>query len=45
MARALGDFELRQFGVIAVPDVYPLPNESGVIILGSDGLWDLVASL
>lgn len=42
--RAIGDHDLRPYGVVATPDVLELPRaaEQEFLALGSDGLWDVL---
>ena len=44
MTRALGDFHLKRYGLIATPSVQTLPppavGTTRAIVIGSDGLWD-----
>jgi serine/threonine protein phosphatase PrpC len=43
MVRAIGDFALRDSGVVALPTVsviYLNPEQNGRIVVASDGLWD-----
>ncbi|KAL5547519.1 hypothetical protein UlMin_002750 [Ulmus minor] len=46
MARAFGDFCLKDFGLISVPDVYyrHLTEKDEFIILASDGVWDVLSN-
>ncbi|KAJ4829297.1 hypothetical protein Tsubulata_000994 [Turnera subulata] len=46
MARAFGDFCLKDFGLISVPDVYyrRLTKRDEFIILASDGVWDVLSN-
>ncbi|KAF9683740.1 hypothetical protein SADUNF_Sadunf04G0045800 [Salix dunnii] len=46
MARAFGDFCLKDFGLISVPDVYyrHLNNRDEFIILATDGVWDVLSN-
>lgn len=46
MARAFGDFCLKDFGVIAVPEVTyrRLTNEDQFIVLATDGVWDVLSN-
>eukprot|EP00249_Psilotum_nudum_P004939 c18446_g2_i3 orf=703-1461(+) len=46
MARAFGDFCLKNFGVIAVPEVtYRVLNERDqFIVLATDGIWDVLSN-
>jgi protein phosphatase 1L len=45
VSRALGDRDLKQF-ITAEPDVYsgPISDRSEFLILGTDGLWDVVGN-
>jgi serine/threonine protein phosphatase PrpC len=42
--RAIGDHDLRPYGVVPTPDVLVLPRaaEQEFLALGSDGLWDVL---
>lgn len=46
MARAFGDFCLKDFGLISVPDVYyhHLTERDQFIILATDGVWDVLSN-
>ncbi|KAL6204231.1 hypothetical protein ACLB2K_021499 [Fragaria x ananassa] len=46
MARAFGDFCLKDFGLISVPDVYyrQLTEKDEFIILATDGVWDVLSN-
>ncbi|XP_062079089.1 probable protein phosphatase 2C 18 [Humulus lupulus] len=46
MARAFGDFCLKDFGLISVPDVYyrHLTEKDEFIILATDGVWDVLSN-
>ncbi|XP_009800840.1 probable protein phosphatase 2C 65 [Nicotiana sylvestris] len=46
MARAFGDFCLKDFGLISVPEVYyrKLTEKDEFIVLASDGLWDVLSN-
>ncbi|XP_047317090.1 probable protein phosphatase 2C 66 [Impatiens glandulifera] len=46
MARAFGDFCLKDFGLISVPDVYyrHLTDKDEFIVLASDGIWDVLSN-
>ncbi|THG21568.1 hypothetical protein TEA_007942 [Camellia sinensis var. sinensis] len=46
MARAFGDFCLKDFGLISVPDIYyhRLTERDEFIILASDGVWDVLSN-
>lgn len=46
MSRAVGDCHLKQFGVIATPDVFErkISADDEFLILATDGLWDTVDS-
>ncbi|WCJ32504.1 Protein phosphatase 2C family protein [Euphorbia peplus] len=46
MARAFGDFCLKDYGLISVPDVYyrHLTKKDEFIILASDGVWDVLSN-
>lgn len=44
--RAIGDKDLRQYGVIPTPDVLSLPRtgQEEFLVLATDGLWDVVSN-
>jgi serine/threonine protein phosphatase PrpC len=44
--RAIGDKDLRQYGVIPTPDVVSLPRtgQEEFLVLATDGLWDVVSN-
>ncbi|KAF8059774.1 hypothetical protein N665_1224s0017 [Sinapis alba] len=46
MARAFGDFCLKDFGLISVPDVSfrRLTEQDEFIVLASDGIWDVLSN-
>ncbi|KAE8713326.1 putative protein phosphatase 2C 18 [Hibiscus syriacus] len=46
MARAFGDFCLKDFGLISVPEVYyrRLSEEDEFIVLATDGIWDVLSN-
>lgn len=46
MARAFGDFCLKEYGLIAVPDVSyrRLTEKDEFIVLASDGIWDVLSN-
>lgn len=46
MARAFGDFCLKDFGLISVPDVYyhQIASKDEFVILASDGVWDVLSN-
>ncbi|KAM7499082.1 hypothetical protein LguiA_023496 [Lonicera macranthoides] len=46
MARAFGDFCLKDFGLISVPDVYyrRITNRDEFIVLATDGVWDVLSN-
>ncbi|CAK9157799.1 unnamed protein product [Ilex paraguariensis] len=46
MARAFGDFCLKDFGLISVPDVYyrRITEKDEFIVLASDGVWDVLSN-
>ncbi|KAK9735821.1 hypothetical protein RND81_04G230600 [Saponaria officinalis] len=46
MARAFGDFCLKDFGLIAVPDISyrRLTDKDEFIVLASDGIWDVLSN-
>ena len=45
MSRSIGDEKSKQLGVVYEPDlfVYNLRSEHRIIIVGSDGLWNLIS--
>lgn len=45
MARAFGDFYLKDYGVIAVPEMSyrHLTNQDQFILLATDGIWDVLS--
>ena len=45
MSRSIGDEKSKQLGVVYEPDlfVYDLRSEHRIIIVGSDGLWNLIS--
>ncbi|KAH9290308.1 hypothetical protein KI387_034425, partial [Taxus chinensis] len=47
MTRAFGDFCLKEFGVIAIPEVAHrwLTNRDQFIVLATDGVWDVLSNL
>ncbi|CAI0540927.1 unnamed protein product [Linum tenue] len=47
MARAFGDFCLKDFGLISVPDLYyrRLTLTDEFIILATDGVWDVLSNM
>ncbi|XP_015881094.2 probable protein phosphatase 2C 6 isoform X1 [Ziziphus jujuba] len=46
MARAFGDFCLKDFGLISIPDVYHhhITERDEFIILATDGVWDVLSN-
>ncbi|XP_031405614.1 probable protein phosphatase 2C 6 isoform X2 [Punica granatum] len=46
MARAFGDFCLKDFGLISVPDIFyrRLTERDEFIILATDGVWDVLSN-
>ncbi|EXB38281.1 putative protein phosphatase 2C 6 [Morus notabilis] len=46
MARAFGDFCLKDFGLISVPDVYyhHITERDEFVILATDGVWDVLSN-
>ena len=46
MSRALGDFCLKDFGLISVPDVTQreISNSDKFVILATYGVWDVVSN-
>uniref|UniRef100_A0ACD5V0A8 Uncharacterized protein n=1 Tax=Avena sativa TaxID=4498 RepID=A0ACD5V0A8_AVESA len=46
MARAFGDFCLKDYGVISVPDFFhwSLTEKDQFVILASDGVWDVLSN-
>ncbi|XP_062019875.1 probable protein phosphatase 2C 72 [Rosa rugosa] len=46
MSRAFGDFVLKDYGIIAVPDVshHRLTSEDQFIVLATDGVWDVLGN-
>ncbi|GAV69384.1 PP2C domain-containing protein [Cephalotus follicularis] len=46
MARAFGDFCLKDFGLISVPDVFyhRLTEKDEFIVLATDGVWDVLSN-
>ncbi|XP_059662304.1 probable protein phosphatase 2C 6 [Cornus florida] len=46
MARAFGDFCLKDFGLISVPDVYyhRLTEKDEFVVLATDGVWDVLSN-
>lgn len=47
MSRSLGDFEAKQVGVIADPEIteFRVSAADKFLIIGSDGLWDAVSNI
>nr|XP_043622087.1 probable protein phosphatase 2C 66 [Erigeron canadensis] len=46
MARAFGDFCLKDFGLISVPDVYyhHINDKDKFVVLATDGVWDVLSN-
>ncbi|XP_047333859.1 probable protein phosphatase 2C 33 [Impatiens glandulifera] len=46
MARAFGDFCLKDFGLISVPDITyrNLTNKDEFVVLATDGIWDVLSN-
>ncbi|KAK1431475.1 hypothetical protein QVD17_07934 [Tagetes erecta] len=46
MARAFGDFCLKDFGLISVPDIFyrRLTDNDQFVVLASDGIWDVLTN-
>ncbi|KAJ9562780.1 hypothetical protein OSB04_007940 [Centaurea solstitialis] len=46
MARAFGDFCLKDFGLISVPDVYyhRITDKDKFVVLATDGVWDVLSN-
>ncbi|XP_076954446.1 putative protein phosphatase 2C 33 [Bidens hawaiensis] len=46
MARAFGDFCLKDFGLISVPDIFHrrLTENDQFVVLASDGIWDVLTN-
>ncbi|KAK4491828.1 hypothetical protein RD792_002605 [Penstemon davidsonii] len=46
MARAFGDFCLKDFGLISIPDVYHhhITDRDEFVILATDGVWDVLSN-
>ncbi|KAJ8556043.1 hypothetical protein K7X08_022801 [Anisodus acutangulus] len=46
MARAFGDFCLKDFGLISVPDVYyhRITERDEFVLLATDGVWDVLSN-
>ncbi|CDP13625.1 unnamed protein product [Coffea canephora] len=46
MARAFGDFCLKDFGLISVPDVYyhQITEKDEFVVLATDGVWDVLSN-
>ncbi|CAA2997540.1 probable phosphatase 2C 6 [Olea europaea subsp. europaea] len=46
MARAFGDFCLKDFGLISIPDVYyhNITLEDEFVVLATDGVWDVLSN-
>lgn len=43
MSRALGDFCLKTFGIISVPEIFyrRLTEKDEFVVLATDGVWNL----
>lgn len=46
MARAFGDFHLKDYGVIAIPQIthIRLTNDDQFLVLATDGVWDVLTN-
>ncbi|KAM0040114.1 putative protein-serine/threonine phosphatase [Helianthus debilis subsp. tardiflorus] len=46
MARAFGDFCLKDFGLISIPDIFyrRLTENDQFVVLASDGIWDVLTN-
>nr|XP_043615117.1 probable protein phosphatase 2C 33 [Erigeron canadensis] len=46
MARAFGDFCLKDFGLISVPDIFyrHLTEDDQFVVLATDGIWDVLTN-
>lgn len=46
MARAFGDFCLKDFGLISVPEIYhrKLTEKDEFLVLATDGIWDVLSN-
>ncbi|KAI3810137.1 hypothetical protein L1987_19747 [Smallanthus sonchifolius] len=46
MARAFGDFCLKDFGLISVPDIYyhHITDKDKFVVLATDGVWDVLSN-
>ncbi|KAI4356087.1 hypothetical protein L6164_000135 [Bauhinia variegata] len=46
MSRAFGDFCLKDYGLISVPDVFyrKLTKQDEFVVLASDGIWDVLSN-
>ncbi|XP_026449217.1 probable protein phosphatase 2C 72 isoform X1 [Papaver somniferum] len=46
MTRAFGDFELKDYGIIAIPQIshYHLNINDKFVVLASDGVWDMLSN-
>ena len=42
VSRALGDYEMRPFGIVSTPDIREWEMRRGVYALASDGVWDWI---
>nr|GLL36832.1 probable protein phosphatase 2C 65 [Ipomoea trifida]GMD40030.1 probable protein phosphatase 2C 65 [Ipomoea batatas]GMD43300.1 probable protein phosphatase 2C 65 [Ipomoea batatas]GMD62774.1 probable protein phosphatase 2C 65 [Ipomoea batatas]GME08817.1 probable protein phosphatase 2C 65 [Ipomoea batatas] len=46
MARAFGDFCLKDYGIISVPEIYyrKISERDEFVVLASDGIWDVLSN-
>ncbi|CAJ1972750.1 unnamed protein product [Sphenostylis stenocarpa] len=46
MSRSFGDFLLKDYGVIAIPEIsyHPLTSSDQFIVLATDGVWDVLSN-
>ncbi|XP_021749774.1 probable protein phosphatase 2C 72 [Chenopodium quinoa] len=46
MSRAFGDFNMKSYGLIAIPEVFHhrLNSEDHFLVLASDGVWDVLSN-
>ncbi|KAL1212698.1 putative protein phosphatase 2C 72 [Cardamine amara subsp. amara] len=46
MSRAFGDFKLKDYGVIAVPEIshHRITSKDQFIVLATDGVWDMLSN-
>ncbi|KAI3807823.1 hypothetical protein L1987_23758 [Smallanthus sonchifolius] len=46
MARAFGDFCLKDFGLISIPDIFyrSLTEDDQFVVMASDGIWDVLTN-